>query len=171
MGYTTHPHPSKNLICWVDGACDNNSQKKVMGLGAVIAENTYPASTVLAKLAKNGGESGTSNIAEYEALCMGLEWVLSCFKEGGKYREVIICMDSQLVLNQVKNTKRISSPTLRPFNIRAQNLMKELRQYCEVTLHWIPRINNEPADELSKIGLSLPLGEFKNVLEKNLEKN
>lgn len=155
MGLDVTAASPLTVICWVDGACDNNSKDKAMGLGALLVTTIAGKSTTLARLAKHGGINGTSNVAEYKALCLALEWVVDSMAKETTYKEIIVCMDSQLVLNQVKNKKRVSSPTLRPFNIEAQALISKVESKCKVTMHWVPRINNKEADELSKIGLTL----------------
>ncbi|XP_075111353.1 uncharacterized protein LOC142181749 [Nicotiana tabacum] len=85
----------------------------------------------------------TNNEAEYEAVIAGLKLAL-------KYgvRRVILCCDSQLVVNQVTGTFQIKEHKLQKYQTEIHKLLPE---FDECRFDQIPRALNIKADGLAKL--------------------
>lgn len=88
---------------------------------------------------------GTNNEAEYIAVgkCIRAAIDLGCTK-------LTIFSDSQLVVNQITGKWKVKATHLQKYLDRIHEL---LGQVDEWTINWIPREQNEDADELSKEAL------------------
>jgi ribonuclease HI len=96
------------------------------------------------------GEKVTNNLSEYEGLIRALE----AMKEL-KIRRATIEMDSELVVQQMCGTYLVRTRGLQEPYQRAQKLKEEITAVANgvvgsVIIKWIPREENEVADELSK---------------------
>lgn len=124
-----------SLTIYVDAATNPNPGQ--MGAGvSVVDESGIEIHTICERL----GE-GTSNVAEYRALHVALEW---CVANG--HQEPRVYMDSQLCVRQTLGQYNCEKEHLIPLCRRARELVAELG----ATLEWIPREKNARADELSK---------------------
>lgn len=94
-------------------------------------------------------EQGTHNIAEYQALILGL---LLALKHGA--RDVVVKGDSTLVVKQVKGEWKTKRSTLQPLRTKACDL---LAQFDSWRVEWIPRKENWRADKLGRRAMSLGL--------------
>lgn len=133
---------SRNIKCWVDGACDNNSPGRVMGIGVKIDVD----GTNVLNLSDQVGQ-GTNNIAEYEALLRCLEVLPNYLSEQVK-ASITIHSDSQLIVNQFNGVWACADPTL----ARYLEICKSYAAKIPIPflLVWIPREENTGADVLSK---------------------
>ena len=86
----------------------------------------------------------TNNVAEYHGLVQSL---LYC--KLNSLQRIRIFGDSQLVIKQVLGTYKVKSESLRKLCDLCRSLVSEL----DVSLHWIPREENQRADYLSKLPL------------------
>jgi ribonuclease HI len=84
--------------------------------------------------------TATNNVAEWTALCIGLERAL----ERG-IRRLAVRMDSELVVKQMRGEYRVKHPDLQPLHRRAQSL---LRNFEHVDIKHIPRKQNALADQV-----------------------
>lgn len=141
---------------YFDGACDNNSKLKSMGIGVVVKLNGV--FTGKYDSAKFVGSAGSSNIAEYEALTEALSIIstqlLTDFKDNLKVR---IYGDSQLVINQVLGEWRCKKEHLIEYCMDAKEAFRALKHNPRIelcTLNWVRRNFNQEADKLSKDGLN-----------------
>lgn len=82
----------------------------------------------------------TNNVAEWTALCIGLERA----KERG-IRRLAVRLDSELVVKQMRGEYRVKHVDLQPLHRRAQTL---LRSFEHVDIKHIPRKQNALADRL-----------------------
>jgi ribonuclease HI len=87
-------------------------------------------------------DQGTHNIAEYQALILGLHLAR---KHGA--RQVVVKGDSRLVVKQVNGEWKTKHPTLHRLRTRACDL---LAQFDDWRVEWIPRDENVRADELGR---------------------
>jgi ribonuclease HI len=94
----------------------------------------------LASISRQIGRA-TNNQAEYHALIAALEKAIEL---GG--RKVDICMDSELVIRQIKGQYRIKSSLLRPLYLEVGRL---LGQFDGFTIKHVPRERNAGADRLA----------------------
>jgi ribonuclease HI len=125
----------KRLSLFTDGACRGNPGNG--GAGAVlVGENGEVVST-----AKRFLGHCTNNIAEYQALILGLEEAL---RRG--YRAISIYLDSELIVRQIQGVYRVKNPTLKP-------LMADVRALLDRFDTWqvahVPRSENVVADKLA----------------------
>jgi ribonuclease HI/probable phosphoglycerate mutase len=125
----------KRLSLFTDGACRGNPGNG--GAGAVlVGENGEVVST-----AKRFLGHCTNNIAEYQALILGLEEAL---RRGST--AISIYLDSELIVRQIQGIYRVKNPTLKP-------LMADVRALLDRFDTWqvahVPRSENAVADKLA----------------------
>jgi ribonuclease HI len=89
----------------------------------------------------------TNNVAEYTAIVRGLEALTQYLSVGSaKQSEVLVKMDSELVVKQMLGLYKIKHPNLKPLAIATKDLV---RQFKSVTFTHIPRAQNGIADALA----------------------
>ena len=85
----------------------------------------------------------TNNVAEYEGLLAAAQWIV----DEGINEKILIKGDSQLVIKQMKGEYRVNSATSKKYVPE----IKRLLQGLDVSFSWVPREENEEADELSRV--------------------
>jgi len=124
---------------FTDGACRGNPG--IGGAGAVI---TDPADRVLWEGRAYLGRC-TNNIAEYQALILGLKGALD---RGIKHLDVYL--DSELLANQVNGTYRVKNENLK-------GLMREVRgllsSFASVEVRHVLRCHNALADRQANLAI------------------
>lgn len=129
-------------IIYTDGGSRGNPG--VAGCGAVI---TDASKQVLKKVCKSLGVA-TNNVAEYQAVILGLETVKKMLgAEKLKTAEIEVRMDSQLVASQLSGTYQLREETLFPFFIKIWNL--QVKDLPKIKFTYIPREENSLADGLA----------------------
>lgn len=132
---------------YFDGACDNRSEAKYMGLGICAYKGSERLQAYDIAL---GAGAGTSNQAEYLALMEALKLAARLYinypKEG-----IVLYGDSELIVKQITGEYDCSSKLLKPLLKQAKDLWR--KAYSVKDVIWIPRIQNKEADVLSKLGL------------------
>lgn len=111
------------------------------GIGAVLFDEN---GDVIGELAKGIGVA-TNNVAEYTALIEGLLLAQSI-----GVTELQVCLDSQLVVSQVKGEWKIKNDRLRSLAARAELL---LSKFENATLEHVRREQNAEADKLANQGM------------------
>lgn len=124
------------LIIEADGGSRGNPGPS--GSGAVVF-NAESGET-LAEISKYIGVA-TNNVAEYNALIAGLE---ECYRID-PHAEVVVRMDSKLVIEQMAGGWKIKHPDMRDLAIEAHRVIAGRR----VEWTWIPREQNSHADALA----------------------
>lgn len=124
-----------SAVLYTDGAARGNPGPA--GAGALLLD---PDGEVIAELWRPLGRA-TNNVAEYEALILGLEEA----KARG-ITAIDVRMDSMLVVRQMQGLWRIKHPGLRPLAVRAGAL---LTSFPERRIGHVPREDNARADELA----------------------
>jgi ribonuclease HI len=119
-----------------DGACAGNPGPA--GAGVIIAD---AQGKVLRRVKSFLGE-GTSNVAEYCALIIGLREA----KRLGA-TEVVCLTDSQLVEKQLNGKYKIKNARLRSLSLQAMELA---RGFSSFSLKRVDRTENREADALAK---------------------
>ena len=119
----------------VDGAARGNPGEA--GCGAAICDEQ---GVVVEELSRYLGHA-TNNVAEYQALLIGLEALL---KSGRK--RVRVQSDSQLLVRQLNGEYRVKDEKLRKLFQRAINLLRQFESYRIVH---VPREQNKIADRLA----------------------
>ena len=98
------------------------------------------------KLIDKGSEflgAKTNNVAEYNSVILGLNWLVNNMTEKGK---IMFVLDSQLVTKQLNGEYKVKNENLRPLILRARTLEKKFGG--EVVYRWSSRVNNKIADRL-----------------------
>ncbi len=140
------------ITLYFDGLCRPRNPGGVATYGYVI----YVDGTKV----KNGygvvgsGTGMTNNVAEYSALRHAVEWV----RENCTEDEMVIKGDSQLVIHQLNGTWQVKSETSKKF-------IPEIRRLLEgrkTRFVWIPREQNNEADQLSNVAYSQAGGQGTN---------
>lgn len=125
----------KRAVLYADGACRGNPGPA--GSGAALVDED---GKVVAETMRHLGH-GTNNIAEYNALIIGLE---EARRRG--VDEIEVRMDSKLVVEQMNGKWKVRDPKLRPLAIRAGELLAQFRRWH---IRHIPREQNAIADQLA----------------------
>jgi|CXWL01.1.fsa_nt_gi ribonuclease HI len=90
----------------------------------------------------------TNNVAEYEAVLRGLSALLKEFGEDHlKTIGVLVKMDSELVIKQMKGEYKVKHPNLIGRHFEIKNLLA--RHFGKVEFVHVPREQNADADELA----------------------
>jgi len=129
----------KQWLLMVDGAARGNPGEA--GCGAVISDEN---GVVVKQMSRYLGRT-TNNVAEYEALLMGLEALLEL---GQKH--VVVQSDSQLMVRQLNGEYRVKDEKLKVLFERAKHLLRRLGSYR--ILH-VRREMNKLADRLANRGI------------------
>jgi len=110
--------------------------------------DTLPFAFFLTQLCSN-------NVAEYQALILGLEMVVVC-----KVTELEVFGDSKLVINQLMGEYEVKKPELIPYHKYASRL---IGWFTDIALQHVPRKENKQADALANLAstLALPKKEVK----------
>lgn len=122
-------------VLQADGAARGNPGPA--GAGAVLYG---PDGAPIAELRRALG-TATNNRAEYEAVVMGLE---EARRRG--VEDLLVRLDSELIVRQLRGQYRIRNEALRPLAQRALRLLGEFRS---VSVEHVPRELNTHADRLA----------------------
>jgi ribonuclease HI len=122
-------------LLMVDGAARGNPGEA--GCGAVICDGT---GAVVKELCRYLGKA-TNNVAEYEALIMGLEGVLAL-----EVKELRVRSDSELLVRQLNGIYRVKDEKLKKLHRKALGLLQQLKSYRIVH---VMREHNRLADRLA----------------------
>ena len=113
------------------------------GVGVVILDANGKR---LKEVSKYIGEA-TNNIAEYNALLYGLEEALML-----RIDEIVVNLDSELVVKQLAGDYRVKDPGLKPLFERAMNMLKSFKSF---EIRHIDREKNKEADKLVNRAINL----------------
>ena len=131
----------KKVFIYVDGGSRGNPGPA--GIGVVIQDANKKK---LKEVWKYIGEA-TNNIAEYTALVHGLEEARDL-----KADEIVVYMDSELVIKQLSGEYKVKSSDLRPLFEKALGLLDNFKSY---EAKHIGREKNKEADKLVNKALNL----------------
>jgi ribonuclease HI len=90
------------------------------------------------------GPAMSNNVAEYAALCEALEFLL---KKNRQDSSIEVRGDSALVMNQMSDKWKFRKGLYRE---KFQEAVRLRTQFTDLRFRWIPREENEEADELSR---------------------
>jgi ribonuclease H / adenosylcobalamin/alpha-ribazole phosphatase len=127
---------SRNLIVEADGGSRGNPGPS--GSGAVVIDSQ--TGELLAEISKFIGIT-TNNVAEYSALITGLKEAFRIDSDAN----VLVRMDSKLVIEQMGGGWKIKHPDMQQLAIEAHQVIAGRT----VTWEWIPREQNFRADALA----------------------
>jgi ribonuclease HI len=126
----------RRYIIEADGGSRGNPG--LAGSGAVVID---PATgEILAEIGRYLG-TATNNVAEYTGLISGLEWVLG----RDPHAEILVRMDSKLVIEQMAGRWKVKHPDMQVLASQARDLL------IGVPVHWqwVPRDQNSRADAVA----------------------
>jgi len=132
------------LRAFFDGLCEPVNPGGVACYGFVIYRKSSASELKVFEgcgLAAEPGPDSTHNVAEYTGIIRALEWALANLED----REIEILGDSHLVIRHLTGEYSVRSPRIIPFYEKARSLLEKFNW----TARWIPREENNVADELS----------------------
>jgi ribonuclease HI len=129
----------KPWLVMVDGASRGNPGQA--GCGAAICDEN---GAVVKELSRHLGHA-TNNVAEYEALLMGLEALLQLGR-----KDIIVQSESELLVRQLNGQYRVKDEKLKVLFQRAMTL---LRQFDSYRILHVRREMNKLADRLANQGI------------------
>lgn len=88
----------------------------------------------------------TNNFSEYQALLSSIKKITEIFSNQLKYLHLIIFMDSELVVRQLKGIYKIKSQNLKKIY---EDIKQKLNDISKWEIHHIPREKNIIADKLA----------------------
>jgi len=125
-----------------DGSCSPVNPGGEMGFGTLIKFD----GKILFQNSESAPASprNSNNVAEYMSLVRGLEWLIA-----NKYQneQIIVRGDSQLVIMQMSGEWRAKGGMYYHAYKLAAMLAEE---FTDITYEWIPRVENDEADQLSR---------------------
>jgi ribonuclease HI len=122
-----------------DGACRGNPG--IGGAGAVITDD---GGQVLWEGSQYLGQC-TNNIAEYQALILGLKGALAC-----GYKNLEIYLDSELLANQINGSYKVKNEKLK---ILMQEVRSLLSSFRSSQVKHVLRCHNALADKLANLAI------------------
>jgi ribonuclease HI len=134
-----------DFVAWFDGACGPVNPGGTAASGAIVKDKD---GTVLLEEGRlvGKGEGMSNNVAEYAAVIRVFKYLLP-----GPPGQVIVHGDSNLVINQLNGKWRVHEGLYRAVAFEAQHMLGHLCSMgWQVDLQWIPRVQNEECDALSK---------------------
>lgn len=124
---------TRRLVVEADGGSRGNPGLAAGGAVVLDAETD----TVLSELGVYMGIA-TNNVAEYAGMIAGLEAAF----ERDPDAEVLVRMDSKLVVEQMSGRWRISHPDMQSLARKAKTVIGTR----DVAFEWVPRLSNSRAD-------------------------
>ena len=132
------------ITIYFDGLCKPKNPGGVATYGYVIYKDGEKVKSGCGVVGSGAGM--TNNVAEYSALKHAMEWV----SRNSVKDEIVIKGDSQLVIHQMNGTWQIKSATSKKFVPEIQRMLEGRK----TRFVWIPREQNEEADQLSNVAYS-----------------
>lgn len=126
------------VVIYTDGGARGNPGPS--GAGAAI----YKDGAEVAHVSKYLGKQ-TNNFAEYEALVLALEAAVK--KLGSPLADVLVRMDSELIVRQMKGEYRVKNSALKKQHERVRRLLG--MAFPGVRFEHVRREENQRADELA----------------------
>jgi len=127
--------PKDDLVLHTDGAARGNPGPA--GAGAVLLDQKGREVATFKRYLGNA----TNNVAEYEALILGLTGALDL-----GVSTLTVKLDSELLVRQLSGAYRVKSPLLKPLHQKALAL---LRGFARAEVLHVPREKNRKADQLA----------------------
>lgn len=129
-------------VCYFDGSCEPDNPGGNMGVGAVILKEDNPifekSDYIPAKY------ENSNNVAEYMAFIHILDYLID--NDLCKSR-IVVYGDSMLVVQQMNGNWWIKEGRYVQW---AQKAKAKLAGFTNISIYWIPREDNQIADDLSK---------------------
>ena len=131
------------IVVHIDGLCGPVNPGGKATFGYVIRDDS--GSILTSKSGVVGkGPAMSNSVAEYAALCEALEFLL---KKNRENSSIEVRGDSALVMNQMSDKWKFRKGLYRE---KYQEAVRLRAQFTDLRFIWIPREENEEADELSR---------------------
>lgn len=131
-----------------DGACNPTNPGGHMGYGFIVKENNEYISH--GSYYEEAKPENTNNVAEYKACLEALNSLIDYTQLNNiKDFTVVVLGDSKLVVEQMNNKWRINSGAYVEFAEKTKKFISDNFIKDRIYFKWIPREQNEEADELS----------------------
>jgi probable phosphoglycerate mutase len=88
----------------------------------------------------------TNNVAEYTAVLRALEGLATTLGSSAAEADILVRMDSMLVVRQMKGEWKIKHPNMKPL---ATSVAEAARRFKSVSYEHVYRENNKDADQLA----------------------
>lgn len=125
---------------WFDGYCEPYPCG-IGGIGLVIKQDDKDLHSISEHI--GSGEGMSNNVAEYEALKRGLEYLKS---NNLNKHDIKVYGDSKIVIMQMSGKWEIRNGIYKEKALETKELLKSFDNIC---FNWIPREQNTIADKLS----------------------
>ena len=130
------------LIVEADGGSRGNPGES--GSGAIVVDQA--SGEVLAEISLYGGIA-SNNVAEYKGMIAGVRRALEIDNDA----ELLIRLDSKLVVEQMMGRWKIKHPAMAELAAEARQLLTGTPVHFE----WMPRLENSRADKLANLAMDL----------------
>jgi ribonuclease HI len=127
------------LYIYTDGACWGNPGPAA--IGAVVKNEEQKR---LVEISRYIGQ-GTNNQAEYQAVIAGLKAAMEFSAD-----DVVLYLDSELVVRQLAGEYRVKNTQLRPLYIEASELA---RKFTNLSINHLEHSENSEAHALARVAL------------------
>ncbi len=116
------------------------------GSGAVVRD---PSGKIVAEVSEYLGHA-TNNVAEYTGILRALEKLLTYLGKESREADVVVKMDSMLVVKQMNGEYKIKHPNLVPLAAQVNELRKFFKS---VSFGHVYREHNKEADKLANVAM------------------
>ncbi|MGX5680288.1 reverse transcriptase-like protein [Schumannella luteola] len=130
------------LVVEADGGSRGNPGQS--GSGAVVIDEA--TGELLAEIGLYGGIA-SNNVAEYKGMIAGVRRAIEIDPDA----ELLVRMDSKLVVEQMSGRWKIKHPDMAELAAEA----REVLTGTPVRFQWIPRLENSRADKLANLAMDL----------------
>jgi len=132
------------MILYFDGLCEPKNPGGVATYGYIVYEDGKKVHEEHGVVGAGMlGDDVSNNVAEYTAMIRGMAYLLHTGYRG----QLTVRGDSQLTIRQMKGAYKVRARRLLPLHKKAVELKEEFEA---VTFEWVPREENEEADQLSR---------------------
>ena len=137
-------HDQLTAIVFIDGASDSNDKG---GIGVVFQPSDGEDFIISRSIGR-----ATNNEAEYISLITAIEEALN-----NNFKQLAVYSDSELLVKQVNGSYKVRAHNLKLLHDTVIKSKKKLEGF---SISWVPRDENEMADELAKKGSKLRAADF-----------
>lgn len=135
-----------------DGACGPKNPGGKCGGGAVILKDGKLLKEIVSEYVPQKRGQTSNNLGEFWGIIKALEFL----KENGLQNEIILAQgDSVMVVNQMSGKWKVK--TKKGYKIYTEVGLQGValaKEFPHIRFEWIPREENEWADQLSKLAIS-----------------
>lgn len=129
---------------YTDGGARGNPGPAAVGVVIIKVDPVNKEETIVARFGKKIGVA-TNNVAEYQAVIEGLNWLIANSKPlTAKKTNIEFCLDSKLVASQLSGIFKIKDSKLRELLFLIRQL--EAKLAGNIFYRHIPREQNQAAD-------------------------